>query len=242
MFQHAGEKQSLNFDEGEIILVNKPLEWTSFDIVARVRAMFNIKKIGHAGTLDPKATGLLILCTGKMTKKIDQFIGMEKEYTGIMELGAVTKSFDSEMELIEKKDFSKVTKAEVEEDFNSFMGSQKQLPPMFSAIKKNGRRLYKDARKGIEIARETRDVFIKEFLMTSFDLPFVGFRVVCSKGTYIRSLANDSGRKIGCGAYLKQLTRTRIGEFSINDAYDVTQLHLLESKFPTGRSQQHAIV
>ena len=230
MFQHAGEKQSLNFDEGEIILVNKPLDWTSFDIVARVKIMFDIKKIGHAGTLDPKATGLLILCTGKMTKQIDQIVGLEKEYTGIIELGATTKSFDSEMEVIEKKDFSRITNTEVEQVFSSFVGEQKQLPPMFSAIKKNGRRLYKDARKGKEIARETRDIFIKEFVMTSFNLPFIGFRVVCSKGTYIRSLANDSGEKLGCGAYLKQLTRTRIGEYSVNDAYDVTQLHLLESK------------
>ncbi len=230
MIQHAGEKQSLNFEEGELILVNKPLDWTSFDIVARVRAMFNIKKIGHAGTLDPKATGLLILCTGKMTKQINQFIGLEKEYTGLIELGAVTKSFDSEMEAIERKDFSKISRAEVEQVFNSFIGAQKQLPPMFSAIKKNGRRLYKDARKGIEIDRETRDIFIKEFLLTSFVLPFAGFRVVCSKGTYIRSLANDSGVKLGCGAYLKQLTRTKIGEFNVNDAYDVTQLHLMESK------------
>jgi len=236
MFQHAGEKQSLNFDEGEIILVNKPLDWTSFDIVARVKIMFDIKKIGHAGTLDPKATGLLILCTGKMTKQIEQIVGLEKEYTGIIELGATTKSFDSEMEVIEKKDFSKITDTEVEQVFSSFVGEQKQLPPMFSAIKKNGRRLYKDARKGKEIERETRDIFIKEFSMTSFELPFVGFRVVCSKGTYIRSLANDSGIKLGCGAYLKQLTRTRIGEFDIKDAYDVTQLHLLESKV-----QQRAI-
>ncbi len=237
MFRHAGEKESLNFDEGEIILVNKPLDWTSFDIVARVRIMFDIRKIGHAGTLDPKATGLLILCTGKMTKQIDQFIGLEKEYTGIIELGAVTKSFDSEMEVIDIKDYSKITATEVDDVFNSFIGAQKQLPPMFSAIKKNGRRLYKDARKGKEIARETRDVFIKEFSMTSFELPYVGFRVVCSKGTYIRSLANDSGVKLGCGAYLKQLTRTKIGNFNVSDAYDVTQLHILESKI-----QQQAIV
>ncbi len=237
MLQHAGQKQTLNFDEGEIILVNKPLDWTSFDIVARVKMMFDVKKIGHAGTLDPKATGLLILCTGKMTKQIDQIVGLEKEYSGIIELGAVTKSFDSEMEVIEKKDYSAITKSEVEQVFLSFVGNQKQLPPMFSAIKKNGRRLYKDARKGKEIARETRDIFIKEFSMTSFDLPYIGFRVICSKGTYIRSLANDSGVKLGCGAYLKQLTRTRIGEFTNNDAFDVTQLHLLEPKI-----QQPAIV
>ncbi len=230
MWEHAGQKQSLNFDEGEIILVNKPMDWTSFDIVARVRAMFEIKKVGHAGTLDPKATGLLILCTGKMTKQIDQFIGLEKEYTGIIELGGVTKSFDSEMEVIEQKEFNHITTTEIENVFHSFLGSQQQLPPMFSAIKKNGRRLYKDARKGKEIEREPREIFVKEFEMISFDLPYVGFRIVCSKGTYIRSLANDSGVKLGCGAYLKQLTRTRIGEFNVEDAYPVEQLHLLKQK------------
>ncbi len=230
MWEHAGQKISLNFDEGEIILVNKPLEWTSFDIVARVRSMFRIAKIGHAGTLDPKATGLLILCTGKLTKQIDRFVGAEKEYTGLFELGSATKSFDSETEVFETKEFNTVTVTEVKDVFNSFLGTQQQLPPMYSAIKKNGRRLYKDARKGKEIERSTREIFIKEFEMTSFDPPLVGFRIVCSKGTYIRSLANDSGLKLGCGAYLKQLTRTRIGEFRVEDAYSVEQLHLLEQK------------
>ncbi|MFA6457478.1 MAG: tRNA pseudouridine(55) synthase TruB [Bacteroidota bacterium] len=233
MWEHAGQKPWLNFEEGEIILVNKPLDWTSFDIVHRVRAMFEIKKIGHAGTLDPKATGLLILCTGKMTKQIDQFIGWEKEYTGIIELGAATKSFDSETEVYETKDVSNITKDSVEAVFGSFLGLQQQLPPMYSAIKKNGRRLYKDARKGKEIERATREIFIKEFEMTSFDLPFVGFRVVCSKGTYIRSLAHDAGIRLGCGAYLKKLTRTRIGEFSLTDALPVELLHILEKKIQT---------
>lgn len=233
MWEHAGEKQALDLEAGEIILVNKPLNWTSFDIVARIRAMFEIKKIGHAGTLDPRATGLLILCTGKMTKKIDQFIGWEKEYTGLIEIGAVTKSFDTETEVIEQKDFSAVTKDEVEQILKSFLGVQQQLPPMYSAIKKNGRRLYKDARKGKEVERATREISIKEFEMTSFDPPHIGFRVVCSKGTYVRTLANDIGVKLGCGAYLKQLHRTRIGQFSVNDALPVEQLHLLEQKIHT---------
>ena len=230
MWEHAGQKESLNLEEGEIILVNKPLNWTSFDIVARMRAMFDVKKIGHAGTLDPRATGLLVICTGKMTKQIDQFIGLDKEYTGIIELGSSTKSFDTETEVYEKKEFNGLTKIEVEQVISSFLGAQKQMPPMFSAIKKNGRRLYKDARKGKEVEREPRDIFIKEFHMTSFDLPYIGFRVVCSKGTYIRSLANDIGIKLGCGAYLTQLERTRIGNFSVNDAYTVELLHLLEQK------------
>jgi len=227
---HAGVKESLHLEEGEIILVNKPVDWTSFDIVHRVRAMFEIKKIGHAGTLDPKATGLLILCTGKMTKKIDQFMDWEKEYTGIIELGGITKSFDTETEVIERKEFSHVSESELKHVIYGFIGIQQQLPPMYSAIKKNGRRLYKDARKGKEIERATREIEIKEFEMTSLNLPYVGFRVVCSKGTYIRSLANDIGVKLGCGAYLKQLTRTRIGEFHVNEALPVEQLHTLEPK------------
>ncbi len=230
MWEHAGMKNSLNLEAGEIILVNKPIDWTSFDVVARVRAMFAIKKIGHAGTLDPKATGLLVLCTGKMTKQIDQFIGLEKEYTGIIELGGTTKSFDSEMEVIDKKEFSNITENEIDLVLKSFLGKQQQLPPMFSAIKKNGRRLYKDARKGIEVERATREILIKEFEMTSYDLPYIGFRVICSKGTYIRSLANDIGVKLGCGGYLKQLHRTKVGPFSVEDAYSVEQLHLLGQK------------
>ncbi len=230
MWEHAGQKESLDLEAGEIILVNKPLNWTSFDIVARIRAMFEIKKIGHAGTLDPRATGLLILCTGKMTKQIDQFQGYEKEYTGIFEIGAVTKSFDTETEVFETKDFSQINRIEVEILFRSFIGIQQQLPPMYSAIKMNGRRLYKDARKGREIERPTREIEIKEFEMMSFAPPYIGFRVVCSKGTYIRSLANDIGEKLGCGAYLKELCRTKIGQFSVTDALPVEQLHLLEPK------------
>ena len=230
MWEHAGQKESLNLEEGEIILVNKALNWTSFDIVARVRAMFDIRKIGHAGTLDPRATGLLILCTGKMTKQIDRFIGLEKEYTGILELGAVTKSFDSETEVYERKEISSITRSEVEAVIKTFIGVQQQLPPMFSAIKKNGRRLYKDARMGRDIERSTREIVITEFEMTSFDLPFVGFRVVCSKGTYIRSLANDVGIALRCGAYLKELCRTKIGQFNLEDAFTVEKIHLLEPK------------
>ncbi len=230
MWEHAGQKQSLDLEAGEIILVDKPLNWTSFDIVARIRAMFEIKKIGHAGTLDPRATGLLILCTGKMTKQIDQFQGYDKEYTGILEIGAVTKSFDTETEVTDRKDVSGITEELCKDVFKSFLGIQQQLPPMYSAIKMNGRRLYKDARKGRDIERPTREVEIKEIEMTSFNTPFIGFRVVCSKGTYIRSLANDIGVKLNCGAYLKELRRTKIGAFDVSDALPVEQLHSLEPK------------
>lgn len=230
MWIHAGQKESLNFETGEIILVNKPEDWTSFDVVARLRSMYKITKIGHAGTLDPKATGLLIICTGKMTKSITQFSDMEKEYIGVLALGAVTKSFDSETEIIETKDFSRINASDIERVFNAHLGKQKQIPPMYSAVKVNGKRLYKFARKGREVEREAREITISEFEMTEFNPPDIGFRVVCSKGTYIRSLVNDCGVALGCGAYLKKLIRTRIGQFSVNDAYTVEQLHLLEQK------------
>ena len=230
MWEHAGLKSTLDFEMGEILLVDKPIDWTSFDVVARVRSMFSIKKIGHAGTLDPKATGLLILCTGKMTKSMIEFQNLRKEYTGIIELGATTKSFDSETEVTETKEIKGITSRQIEDVLKTFVGVHQQLPPMFSAIKKNGRRLYKDARKGREIERESRTVHIYEFEMTSFDLPYIQFRVVCSKGTYIRSLANDTGRKLGCGAYLKELRRTKIGEYSVDRAMKMDQLHLMHHK------------
>ncbi|MFA6540273.1 MAG: tRNA pseudouridine(55) synthase TruB [Bacteroidota bacterium] len=231
MIDHAGMKDVLDLEAGELLLVNKPKDWTSFDVVARIRSMYHIQKIGHAGTLDPKATGLLLLCTGKMTKMIDQFLGLEKEYEGIIEIGAITKSFDSETEVIEKKEINAIRREQIIDIFKLFIGYQMQLPPMYSAVKINGRRLYKDARKGRTVEREPREIFIKEFELTSFEPPFVGFKVVCSKGTYIRSLANDVGVKLGCGAYLKELSRTRIGEYSVNDSYTVEQLHLLGEKF-----------
>lgn len=230
MIDHAGMKETLDLEAGELLLVNKPKDWTSFDVVARIRSMYHIQKIGHAGTLDPKATGLLLICTGKMTKMIDQFLGMEKEYEGIIEIGASTKSFDSETEIIDKKEIGDVHREQILEVFKMFLGFQKQLPPMYSAVKINGRRLYKDARKGKTVERAPREIFIKEFELTSFEPPFIGFRVVCSKGTYIRSLANDVGVKLGCGAYLKELSRTRIGEYSVNDSFPVEQLHLLGKK------------
>ncbi|MEW5800236.1 MAG: tRNA pseudouridine(55) synthase TruB [Bacteroidota bacterium] len=230
MWEHAGLKPTLDFEEGEILLVDKPIDWTSFDVVARVRSMFKIGKIGHAGTLDPKATGLLILCTGKMTKSMIEFQNLNKEYTGKIELGATTKSFDSETEIIKTKAVINVTSAQIENVFRSFVGSYQQLPPMFSAIKKNGRRLYKDARKGKEVERESRTVQIHELEVTSLDVPVVNFRVVCSKGTYIRSLANDIGQKLGCGAYLKELRRTKIGEYAVEDAMRMDQIHLLQQK------------
>lgn len=227
---HAGQKSLLDWEEGEIILADKGVKWTSFDVVARLRGMFHIRKIGHAGTLDPLATGLLIICTGKMTKQIDQFIGWDKEYTGIIELGAATKSFDTETEVIERKDVSGITESMVKGAFDAFTGVQWQLPPMYSAVKLNGRRLYKDARKGRDIERPKREINVHAFELTSFALPHVGFRVVCSKGTYIRSLANDVGVQLGCGAHLKELRRTKVGPFSVQDALPVERFHEIEAK------------
>lgn len=230
MYQHAGIKDVLDFEGGEVILVDKPIDWTSFDVVARIRSMFTIKKIGHAGTLDPKATGLLIVCTGKMTKRIVEFQELEKEYTGVIELGSTTKSFDSETELIDIKETSGVTSDKIKEVFQKFLGHQKQIPPMYSAVKKNGRRLYKYARKGKEVQREPRDVFIKEFSMTSYFEPNIEFKVVCSKGTYIRSLAHEVGILLGCGGYLKQLTRTRIGGYTLESAIKMENMHTIANK------------
>jgi len=230
MMLHAGQKETLDLEAGEVILVHKPSGWTSFDIVARLRSMFGIRKIGHAGTLDPKASGLLIVCTGAMTKKMTDFQDLEKEYTGVIELGVTTKSFDAETEVVERKEVHGVTSDMVEQVFASFTGPLKQLPPMYSAVKKHGRRLYKYARKGKDVQREPRDVFIHSFTMTSFESPLVGFNVVCSKGTYVRSLAHDSGQALGCGAYLKQLTRTRIGDYRLEDALPVERFHTIGPK------------
>jgi tRNA pseudouridine55 synthase len=230
MTLHVGIKETVHFDEGETILVNKPIDWTSFDVVARLRSMYGIKKIGHAGTLDPKADGLLIVCTGKMTKQISEFQDYEKEYTGFFELGATTSSYDTETEVIEKRDPRFVTSEMIASTFASFLGVHQQIPPMYSAVKVHGKRLYKYARKGKEIVREPREVNIKEFSMTSFQMPVIGFTVICSKGTYIRSLANDCGVLLGCGAFLRQLTRTRIGPFRVEEAMNVSDFHILGSK------------
>ncbi|MBO3697762.1 tRNA pseudouridine(55) synthase TruB [Roseivirga sp. E12] len=221
-----------NFLAGQVILIDKPLEWTSFDVVKKIRNLIRIKKVGHAGTLDPLATGLLILCTGKKTKSIESFMAEEKEYTGTFTIGQTTPTYDLESEVSTPVDISHITDQDLEETRHKFIGTIEQVPPMHSAIKVDGKRLYELARKGETIARKTRSVIISEFELTKVDLPTISFRVVCSKGTYIRSLANDFGEQLGVGAYLSSLRRTRIGEFSVDKAYDleelVTQLKELE--------------
>ncbi len=206
------------FTEGQVLLIDKPLEWTSHDVVAKVRNTLKIKKVGHAGTLDPLATGLLILCTGKLTKRIQEYMAREKEYTGTFTLGAVTPTYDLESEPTRQKDCSFVNKELLDELMQQFIGEIQQAPPAHSAVKKNGKPVYLLARKGKEVQLEPRTIFIKTFEITNMNLPVLHFRVVCSTGTYIRSLANDLGAALGCGAYLSSLCRTRIGEFELAEA------------------------
>jgi len=213
-----------NFLAGQVVLIDKPLEWTSFDVVKKIRNLIRIKKVGHAGTLDPLATGLLILCTGKKTKSIESFMAEEKEYTGTFTIGQTTPTYDLESEPTHPVDITHITDQDLEETRKKFVGSIEQTPPMHSAVKVDGKRLYELARKGESIARKTRNVIISEFELTKVDLPIIEFRVVCSKGTYIRSLANDFGKQLGVGAHLSSLRRTRIGDFNVNKSYNLEEL------------------
>lgn len=208
------------------MLINKPLHWTSFDAVRKIRNLIRIKKVGHAGTLDPLATGLLIICTGKFTKKINEYQAQEKEYTGSFTLGAVTPTFDLESEPQDFKDFDLVTEELLTETTKQFIGEIDQVPPIHSAIKQHGKPVYLAARKGYDVKLEPRKVTIKKFEITKVELPVVFFKVVCTTGTYIRSLANDFGAALGCGAYLSSLCRTRIGEFKVEDAMTIESLTL----------------
>lgn len=210
--------------EGRVLLISKPLEWTSFDVVNKLRYRLKTKKIGHAGTLDPLATGLLIICTGKMTKRIDEFQAQEKEYTGKFVLGQSTPSHDLETEVSAPEDISSINEDQIRSATQNFLGSIQQVPPLHSAIKVDGKRAYKLARKGKDVELKPREVFIKEFEITSISKPAVEFRVVCSKGTYIRSLARDFGKALGTVAYLSELCRTRIGDFKLTDALTIDQV------------------
>lgn len=203
---------------GEVFLIDKPFEWTSFDVVKKVRNALQIKKVGHAGTLDPLATGLLIVCAGKKTKSIDTYMGQEKEYTGTFVLGKTTESFDLEREIVDVADPFHLTLEEIELAVRQLTGDIMQIPPAHSAIKIGGKRVYESARKGIEVKIDPRPVQVSVFEITRMELPEVDFRIVCSKGTYIRSLARDLGEILGVGAYMSALIRTRIGEFRLEDA------------------------
>lgn len=208
------------YEEGQVILINKPLNWTSFNVVAKIRNTTKAKT-GHAGTLDPLATGLLICCTGKMTKKISEVQAQEKEYTGTFTLGSVTPTYDLESEPTDFKSLDGLTEERIIAETRNFIGELQQLPPIHSAIKQNGKPIYELARKGVEVKVEPRAIVIKEFEITNIALPVVSFRVVCSTGTYIRSLANDFGAALGVGGYMSSLCRTRIGAFRLEDAYEM---------------------
>ena len=214
------------FEEGQVLLINKPLGWTSFDAVRKIRNLVQTRKVGHAGTLDPLATGLLIICTGKFTKKINEYMAQEKEYRGSITLGATTPTYDLESEPENFKSVEAISENEIRSATKNFTGEIMQVPPVHSAIKIKGKRMYKLARAGKEVNPEPRKIFIKEFDIIKIDPIAIGssvvhFRVVCSTGTYIRSLANDFGTALGCGGYLSSLCRTRIGEFSLNDAMTI---------------------
>ncbi|HEV2479149.1 MAG TPA: tRNA pseudouridine(55) synthase TruB [Puia sp.] len=221
------------FELGQVLLIDKPLGWTSFDVVRKLRRLVRTKKIGHAGTLDPLATGLLILCTGKFTKRINEYMAKEKEYTGTITLGASTPTYDLESEPVVQKDPAYVTPELVTELIaTQFTGAIDQIPPAHSAIKVGGKRVYELARKGKEVKLDPRRVVIQTFEITAFRLPVLEFRVVCSTGTYIRSLANDLGAALACGGYLSSLRRTRIGEYTVETALTMeTAEAYIEEKF-----------
>lgn len=202
---------------GAVILVDKPYRWTSFDVVNKLRKFLHVK-IGHAGTLDPLATGLLIICTGKLTKSIEGYQKQQKEYTGIIHLGATTPTYDLEATPEDFKDCGQLTGADIEAAANKFTGDILQMPPIHSAIKKDGKRAYEYARAGKEVKLQPRPVTVSEFDLTKIELPEVHFRISCSTGTYIRSLAHDLGQELGCGGYLQELRRTKIGDFDVQDA------------------------
>jgi len=222
-------KTAEDFKNGLVLLIDKPLEWTSFQAVNKlrwkIRKTFNIKKIkvGHAGTLDPLASGLLVICTGKMTKQINTFQGQEKEYTGTFTIGSTTPSYDLETEINETFPTNHITPELLHETTTRFVGEIEQFPPIFSALKKDGKRLYEFARAGETVEIPSRRITISEFELTRISLPEVDFRVVCSKGTYIRSLAHDFGKVLKSGAHLSALRRTRIGDFNVEDGQSIEE-------------------
>ncbi len=219
-----------------VFLVDKSTDWTSFDVVNKIRRILKVKKVGHAGTLDPAATGLLILCSGKNTKKIDTFQSQTKVYSGKFQFGFTTPSYDSETEQTKISETDRLTLEEVISASKSFLGEIEQIPPMYSALKVGGKKLYELARKGKEIERAARKVTIFDFQIINFDQGVSEFTVTCSKGTYIRSLANDLGEKLKVGAYLASLRREKIGDYDVKDAWTVDQFiekysnHLLEQE------------
>lgn len=231
-------KETADFDflKGKALLIDKPLNWSSFKVVHELRKIVGVRKIGHAGTLDPRATGLLILCTGKMTKSIDTYQGMPKTYTGEFMLGKRTKTMDTESEPFEEKPIDHITEELLIKTAGQFTGKILQIPPMYSAVNHQGSKLYQLAKKGENVERKPREIEITEFAITNINLPLVSFRIQCSKGTYIRVIAEDYGLALGCGAYLHSLRRTAIGEYSVDDAFTLAELKEYLGKQETGIS------
>ena len=211
------------FLDGEVILINKDYKWTSFDVVKKIRNTIGIKKVGHAGTLDPLATGLLIICTGKKTKELHDFQNLPKEYTGQFYLGATRPSHDKETEINERYSLENISNEKIYNIANKFKGKIKQKPPSYSAIRKGGKRLYEFARQGEKVLTEPREVEVMEFEISEISLPLISFKLKCSKGFYVRSLARDLGKALECGAYLDSLVRTAIGDYRIENALSVQE-------------------
>lgn len=222
------DRETMN-EAGVVLLVDKPADWTSFDVVHKIRNLFRLKKVGHAGTLDPKATGLLIVCTGKQTRSVEQFSSLDKEYVARMTLGKTSASYDTETEILTETDPSFVSREMLENVLREFRGKQMQVPPMYSAVKRGGKPLYKYARKGRTVQREPREVDISAVELLEFQMPSVVLRVRCSKGTYIRSLVHDIGQRLGCGALLAELRRTAIGPYRVEEALTIEELAALQS-------------
>ncbi len=216
--------RELNLEAGEVFLVDKPPEWTSFDVVNKMRRMFRIRRIGHAGTLDKSATGLLIVCTGKKTRDLAAFQELEKEYEVTMRLGERTDSYDAETPVVERHDVTNLDESVIRSTVERFVGKYTQVPPMWSAVKVAGKPLYHYARKGLEVPRKPREVVVKSILVHNVALPDLSMTVVCSKGTYIRSLVNDIGNALGVGAHVVRLRRTRIGQYHVADALTISDL------------------
>jgi tRNA pseudouridine55 synthase len=217
------DPQTLDYLAGQVILIDKPVNKTSFNVVSRVRRLTKVKKVGHAGTLDPLATGLLIVCTGKKTKEISEYQAQRKKYTGIITLGKSSPSMDLATEINESVLPDDLNEEKILSARNKFIGNIEQVPPMFSALKHKGKALYKLARAGKEVERAPRQVEIFSFEITKIDLPDIHFEIACSKGTYIRVIADDFGKELGCGGVLSLLRRTEIGDYKVVDALDVDE-------------------
>lgn len=212
---------NIDFTSGEVILIDKPAGWTSFQVVQNIRKAVKVKKVGHAGTLDPMATGLLILATGKKTKELSKYQNLNKTYTGTFWLGKTSASMDTETECIDHPISGNINEELIISVRDEFLGETEQLTPMYSAVKVNGIKLYNLARKGMQVERKPRKIFVEKFEITEIKLPEINFEIICSKGTYIRAIANDFGAKLGCGALLSGLRRIRIGEFEVDNALQI---------------------